>query len=111
MSCLSCLNEKLVKRCSKCRTICLPNKFNKDKSIKDGLSTQSKSRKNQKQKEYNSENKDKRNKYPQNKRKTDMFRLIGNTRRRTLYALKSNTKPSSTKGIYIYISGIDIETH
>ena len=57
---------------------------------------------------YNEQNKEKRNKYLKNKRKTDVsFRLISNTRNRIYKSLKGMAKQSSTKEIL----GIDIDLY
>ena len=83
---------------------------NEDKSI---LKTKDWNKNNpekvkQNQKKYNEENKEKRNVYPRNKRKTVVnFRLISNTRNRICKALKSMTKQSATKEMF----GIDIDTY
>ena len=105
---------------------CLKTNFHKDKNRKDGLFSQCNSCEIQKQRIYDSENREKilyRNKdyqlknhdkiiarkriYSNNKYKTDInFRLICKTRSRIRQALRGK-KSSST----INILGIDIETY
>ena len=116
-----------VKKCSKCGIISLKSNFHKNKLTKDGLFSQCKSCVIQKQKIYDSENREKilnriqdnqmknhdkiiarKRIYSINKYKTDInFRLICKTRSRIRQALNRKSKSSST----IDILGIDINTH
>ena len=62
----------------------------------------------QNQKNYNEQNKEKRNIHLKNKRETDVnFRLISNTRNRIYISLKGMTKQSSTKEVL----GIDVDLY
>ena len=124
----------LIKKCSKCGNISLRSNFHKDKNREDGLQLQCKvcvneyylmnkdklilktrdwSKNNpekvkQNQKEYNEQNRGRRNSYLKNKRETDVnFRLISNTRNRIYKSLKGMMKKSST----IEILGIDIDLY
>ena len=89
--------------------------FNKGKNRKDGLYPLCIScRKDSyfenldKITKYNEQNRERRNKYLENQRETDIkFRLISNTRNRIYNSLKGMTKQSSSKDIL----GIDIETY
>ena len=104
-----------LKRCSRCEIIQMIENFSKDRNCKDGLCPLCKCcRKDyylknlDKIKLYNEQNKEKRNKYLKNKRKTDVnFRLISNTRNRIYKSLKGMAKQSSTKEIL----GIDIDLY
>ena len=61
-----------------------------------------------KNKNYNEQNREKRNRYLKNKRETDVnFQLISNTRNRIYESLKGMIKQSSTKEIL----GIDIDSY
>ena len=127
-SCIKDLYDyDLVKKCSKCGIITLKSNFRKNKLTKDGLFSQCKSCVIQKQKIYDSENREKvlnrikdyllknhdkiiarKRICSNNKYKTDInFRLICKTRSRIRQALKGKSKSSSTRNIL----GIDINTH
>ena len=87
----------LVKKCCRCRSICLKSTFYKNVNRRDGVSSMCKVCMNKFIKEY-----------MKNRIKTDFgFRLICNTRRRIHYALNGKSKPSST----LDILGIDVETY
>ena len=134
-TCIRDLYEyNLVRKCLKCGNISLKSNFHKNKNRKDGLQSRSKfcvneyylkkndkiilktrdSSKNnpakvkQNQKNYNEQNKEKRNIYLKNKGETDVnFRLISNTKNRIYKSLKGMTKQSTTKEVL----GIDIDTY
>ena len=117
----------LVEKCLKCGNISIKSNFHKNKLTKDGLCSHCKPCVIQKQKKYDSENRDKilirvkeyqlknhdkiiaRKKiYLKNKYKTDInFRLICKTRNRIQQALRGKNKSSST----LNILGIDINTY
>ena len=124
------LDYDLVKKCCRCKSICLKTNFCKSKNMSDGLHPQciscgkkyyNESRDRVKQyyldnrdriKEYQLKNRNqintRMNEYNKNRRKTDFnFRLIRNTRRRIHHALNGKTKPSSTTDIL----GMDIDLY
>ena len=104
-----------IKRCSKCEIIQVIDNFNKDKNRKDGLNSICRLCRKKyinenlvKIKKYNEQNKERRNIYLKNKRKTDVnFRLISNTRNRIYKSLKGMTKQSSSRDLL----GIDIDIY
>ena len=117
----------LVKKCCRCKNIFLKTNFHKDKKTKDGLFSQYRFCVVQRQKIYDSENREKilkRNKeyqlkhydkivarkkiYSNNKSKTDInFRLICKTKSGIHQVLKGMVKSSSTKDFL----GIDINIY
>ena len=117
----------LIKKCSKCGIISLKSNFHKNKKYSDGLVSQCKCCLIQKQRIYESENRERiniRNKdyqlknhdrimaqkkiYTNNRYKTDIdYRLIRKTRSRIYKSLKGMTKQSSS----INILGIDINLY
>ena len=106
-------NEIMKKNC-RCEIVQVIGNFNKDKNRKDGVCPQcTNGRKDfffknlDKIKEYNEQNKERRNIYLKNKGQTDVkFRLITNTRYRIYKSLKGMRKQSSTKNFL----GLDIDT-
>ena len=96
------MNE--YKECCRCEIIQLIEKFNKDKSRKDGVHPQcTNCRKTfyfknlDKIKKYKERNRERRSTYPKNNQETDnKFRLISNTRSRIHLALDGRSKSSST---------------
>ena len=107
-------NESL-KKCFRCEILKLIEKFNKDKNRKNGLCPQGidcrkklSSKSLGKMKIYNEQNRERRYRYLESKRETDVnFRLISNTRSRIYKSLKGLTKQSLSRGIL----GKDIETY
>ena len=103
-------NENL-KKC-RCEIVQVIENFSQDRKCKDGLCPLRKCcRKDNhlknldKTKIYNEQNRERRNKYLENKRETDVnFRFISNRRSRIYKLLKGMTKQLSTKDIL----GIDI---
>ena len=113
---------ELVKKCCRCKSICLKSDFNKSKNMSDGLLPRCKfcakkyyneNREKVKRfyldsrdriKEYKLKNRDqintRMNEYIKTRIKTDVdFRLIRNTRRRIHHALNGQSKSSYTKEI------------
>ena len=87
----------LVKKCCRCKKICLKSNFYKNVNRKDGVIAMCRICKNGYVREY-----------MKNRLKTDVsFRLIRNTRRRIHHTLNGKTKSSST----LNILGIDFETY
>ena len=92
-----------LKKCSKCKTISLKSKFNKDKTKNDGLNPICKvcrigyyNEKREQRREYGKfyarQNRARINTYERFKRKNDPnFNLFCNIRQRTKYAFKSQT--------------------
>ena len=58
-----------LNKCSKCGNISMKSNFNKDKSTKEGLHQQCKSSRNQKQKEYQSNNGEKKERTSEKQKK------------------------------------------
>ena len=108
-------SNETFKKCYRCEIIQVIENFNKDKNRKDGLNSICrlcrKKHYNEnlvKIKKYNEQNKERRNIYLKNKRKTDVnFRIISNTRSRIYKSLKGMNKQSSTKEDL----GIDIDLY
>ena len=81
---------EILKKCCRCEIVQVIENFSKDRKCKDGLCPLCKGcRKDyylknlDKIKIYNEQNRERRNKYPGNKRETDVnFRIISNTRSR-----------------------------
>ena len=117
-----------VKKCCRCKLICLKSNFYKSKNMSDGSHPQSKfcakkyyNENREKSRKFYLENRDKIKKYQlknrdqintrmneffKNRIKTDVnFRLIRNTRRRVHQALNGKSKSSSIRDIL----GIDID--
>ena len=127
----NCIKElfdyDLVKKCSECEIVKLKSNFHKKLKSSDGLQPHCKSCVIQKQRIYDSENRERiisRNEdyrlqhhdktmaqkkiYTNNRYKTDInFRLICKSRSRIYETLKGMTKPSSS----INILGIDIDLY
>ena len=103
------------KNCCRCEFIQLIGNFSKDRKCNDGLYPLCKCcRKDyyfknlDKIEKYNEQNRERKNTYLKNKRKTDVnFRLNFKTRNRIYKSLKGLTKSSSTKDILIF----DIDTY
>ena len=103
------------KKCYRCEIIQVIENFNKDKNRKDRLNSICKLCRKKyynenlvKIKKYNEQNKERRNLYLENKRKTDVnFRLISNIRSRIYKSLRGLTKQSSSRDIL----GIDIDLY
>ena len=108
-------SNETLKKCCRCEILQAIGSFNKDKNRKDGLyplciccRKNSYFKNLDKFKNYNEQNRQRRNTYLKNKREIDVnFRLISNTRNRLYKSLKALTKQSSTKEIL----GIDIDLY
>ena len=89
----------LVKKCSKCEIISLKSNFHKNKNMRDGLNTHCKNCINQKQKQYDIENRGKKREYHQNNRDRIKDYYFQNRDRIKQYQLKNHDKIIAQKRI------------
>lgn len=79
-----------MKHCFKCNETKPVNEFSKNKAKKDGLQNQCKQCKSKTDRRWIENNRDKRNAYKRNKRKTDpIYKLKSNLRSRSFKAFKN----------------------